>query len=385
MSYDLVFLALSLFTWGIGESMFLFFQPLYLQQLGASPVLIGTILGGWAIAMAAAHLPAGYLADRIGRRPLIWASWFTGLLATLVMAFAKTLPVFVAGLLFYGLTSFVMAPMNSYITTARGKWSVGRALTLVYACFSLGAIAGPWLGGRIGDQVGLHTIYFISAGLFAVSNITILFLHPQPVERRHSESTAHILPINGNYLRYLGIISLAMFVTYIPQPLSTNYLQNQHGLSFSQIGQLGSISSLGVVVLNLGLGQLNARLGFLLGQAAVAAFALLLWRGNSLPSFALGYFLLGGYKTARALATAQTQGLVKSSHLGLAFGLAEFVNASATVLAPPVAGFLYQQNPDAMYYSSVALILFSLLIGYRFAPQSKDSIPKPVSLTELVD
>jgi len=75
MIRDLILVSLSLMIWGIGEGMFLFFQPLYLQQLGADPILIGTIIGMVGIAMTISHLPAGYLADRIGRRPLILAAW----------------------------------------------------------------------------------------------------------------------------------------------------------------------------------------------------------------------------------------------------------------------------------------------------------------------
>ncbi len=65
MSRDLILLGFSLMTWGIGEGMFFIFQPLYLQQLGASPVTIGVIFGAAGIAMTVAHIPAGHLADRI--------------------------------------------------------------------------------------------------------------------------------------------------------------------------------------------------------------------------------------------------------------------------------------------------------------------------------
>ena len=37
MSADLILVAFSLFTWGIGEGMFFYFQPIYLQELGADP------------------------------------------------------------------------------------------------------------------------------------------------------------------------------------------------------------------------------------------------------------------------------------------------------------------------------------------------------------
>lgn len=97
--------------------------------------------------MTLAHIPAGYLADRIGRRPLMWTSWCLGFIATWIMALANSLLVFVAGLWLYGLTFFVMSPMNSYATAARGKLKIGQALLLISASYNLGMVFGPLLGG----------------------------------------------------------------------------------------------------------------------------------------------------------------------------------------------------------------------------------------------
>ena len=113
MSRDLIFIALSLLIWGLGEGAFFPFQPLYLQQLGADPIDIGAILGAFSLAATLAHIPAGYLADRIGRRPLMWAGWLVGLVATWLMALATTLPVFTLGMIMYGATMFVVSPLNS--------------------------------------------------------------------------------------------------------------------------------------------------------------------------------------------------------------------------------------------------------------------------------
>jgi MFS family permease len=74
MNQDLILMAVSYLFWGIGEGMFLYFQPVYLQQLGADPVKIGLILGAVGVAMTVAQIPAGYQADRFGRRRFIWAS-----------------------------------------------------------------------------------------------------------------------------------------------------------------------------------------------------------------------------------------------------------------------------------------------------------------------
>ncbi len=162
MSIDLILLFASLFTWGIGEGMFIYFQPIYLQQLGASTMTIATVFSAFGLAMMLAHIPAGYLADRIGRKPIMVAAWAAGLIATWVMALARTLPAFIVGVLLYGLTAFVSSPMNSYITAARGKLTPVRAMTLMSAGFNLGAVLGPISGGWLGERFGLRTVYLAS-------------------------------------------------------------------------------------------------------------------------------------------------------------------------------------------------------------------------------
>jgi MFS family permease len=369
MSRDLILVAASLFTWGIGEGMFLFFQPINLQRMGADPLLIGAILGGYGAAMACAHIPAGYLSDRIGRRPMLCLAWFSGLLATTIMAAANSLPVFIIGMLVYGLTAFVISPLNSYVTAARGRWSVGRALMLSSAAFNLGMVIGPLLGGVVGERYGLRAVFTGAAGIFVVATIIILFIRPQPLDAHSPLARRFDFVFSQRYLVYLGVIFLVAFTTYLPQPLAQNFLLNERGLSLATIGGLASFTGLGVASLNLVLGLLDTRLGFLIAQAAVGLFAVLLWKGTGLPWYALGYFMLGGYKTTRSLAAAQTRSLVQAASMGLAYGVTETVSSVAIMLAPILAGFLYTRNPEWVFTLSAGLCVLSIATSAWLSPR----------------
>ncbi len=348
--------------------MFLYFQPIYLQQLGADPLQIGVFIGAVGGSMVLTHIPAGYLSDRLGRRRMMWIAWILGVLATWIMANARSLPWFVGGMLVYGLTGFVTVPLDSYVTASRGRWSVGRAITLISAAFNLGMVFGPLIGGFVGENSGIRQIFFISALVFMVSTVFIFLIQPQPVESPNPIDKHGKFLLNPQYLAYLGAVFLVVFATYLPQPLSQNFLSNERGLTLGTIGILTSMTGLGVAVLNLALGHLNPRLGFLLAQVAVGAFALFIWKGNSLPVYALAYLLLGGYKTTRVLAVAQTRSLTPSSNMGLAYGVTETAAALATILAPLLAGYLYTRNPSWTYSFSILVILVSLAASARFSP-----------------
>ena len=370
MSRDLLLLSLSLFTWGIGESAYYYFQPLYLQELGASPILIGTILGGVGVAMTLAHIPAGYLADHFGRRALMWTAWGIGIISGWIMALAKSLPVFTVGILLYGVTAFVVSPMNSYATEARGKWSVGRAITVLTAAYNAGAMTGPLLGGFIGDRYGLAKIYLFAACIFLISTCIILLIRRQPVEKQETRKL-HKDTLNHQFWKYLPVMFLAIFSMYLSQPLSSNYLQNQLSLSIRNIGSLGSLGSLGAVVFSLGLGSLNTNFGFILGQIASGLFAVLLWQGTGLPWFAAGYFFLGGFRTSKSMAIAYIGGLVSKKNLGLAYGISESVGGAALILAPLLAGLLYEQNPRMIYQVGAGLVVLSLFVSLLYSKTHK--------------
>ena len=370
----------ALFTWGIGESMFLLFQPIYMQQLGANPIQIGVILGFFGAVMTFAHIPAGHLSDRIGRRPLMIASWLIGIFATALMAFASTLPVFVAGVLLYGLTAFVASPLDSYTTAARGNWSVARAITFVSMTFNAGAVLGPITGGWIGDHYGLRTVYFLATAMFVISTFLIQFISAQPRDHHDPSNPPPSLLKNYRYLSFLAIYFAVAFATYLPQPFTPNFLKNQRALSLSIIGQLGSIGYLGNTLLNLVLGQLEARSGFLLGQLGVAAFAVLLWRGTGFGWFALGYFLLGGFRALRGLGVAQVRPFVHESQMGLAYGIAETCGSATVLLAPPLAGYLYSINPALIYPVGLVLIGLGVAMTLIFVPRSRKLPPERIEL-----
>ena len=362
MPRDLLLVAISLLFWGIGEGMFAYFQPIYLQQLGADPLMIGGIFGILGISMTVAQAPAGYLSDRIGSRPIMWASWIVGLVAGVVMALAGTLPLFVIGMLLYGLTSFVVAPMNTYLTSVRGSWSVERAITIPAAFYNLGMVIGPILGGLIAEAAGIRRIYAFSSAIFLLSTLIILIARRPPVDS-HQETTIHRpnLLKNTRFLGLMVLIGLSTFALYLPVPLTPNFLQNQGGLSLSTVGQLGSIGSLGNTIIVLGLGHLRAPIGFLAGQVLMGVFALLMWQGQSTPWFAIGYFFIGGFRLTRVMSLAFARNYIRSAETGLAFGLIETANGFAVILAPLVAGSLYNANPRSMYAVSLGLIVILVL------------------------
>jgi MFS family permease len=367
LNRSLLFIALALLLWGFGEGMFFNFVPIYLDnQFLLSEYEIGLVLGAFGFSMAITHIPAGRLSDRIGRRPLLIVAWIIGLVSTLLMGLALTLPLFLVGLFGYGLTAFVSSPLNSYVTAARGNWPIGTVLALTTATFGLGMVLGPVTGGWIGDNYGMRMSFVVAVAMFAVSNIFILFIERQPIDHHDPEAPPPKLIHNQRFVVLMGVLAFAIFSMYLSQPLTPNFLEGVRGLSLSQAGIIFTAGALGNSLMAFLFSRVNPRLGFLFAQGLVILFAFFIWRGTSLSAYVLGFFLLGGFRAGRPMIMAQARELVHDSQMGITYGVMETINAAIFVLTPPLAGILFERNPMILYPLSLGLITVSIVISYFF-------------------
>lgn len=375
MTRDLKLVSLALMLWGLGETLFFFTQTLYLEELGANPVQIGSYLGLFAAAMTVTHLPAGWLADRFGRRPLLIAGWVIGLVSSLMMFLARSLAVFVPALVIYGFTGFVIAPLSSYITAARGDWSVPRALTTGYAAFNIGGVVGPLLAFTIADHLNLRSTYGLASIFFAASTASLFLLRPQPVERRVDGAQAHSPLNNSRFLFFLVISAWVLIGGNLSWPLTPNFLQTVRGVSVRAIWLFGAFNSLGMSLISIWLGRLSPKMSFMILQTIVGASVLLFWQIASLPWFALAYFLAGGFRAFRSLTSAQVETLVDARNMGLAFGAVETMIGLVMIGTPPVAGFLYDIRPELPFIVSLGVLVVGLPISLTMFPRAR---PRPV-------
>ncbi len=361
---DLGILAVSNLIWGLGEGLFIFFYPLSLQHWNMDTVQIGAALSLLGVIMAVVQAPAGYLSDRFGPRALIRTAMILGVVAAGMMAAANTLPFFVAGLIVYSITSFIVAPINSYITHMRGSWSVQRGITFVSGSFQVGEIVGPMLGGWIGQTAGLALVFRYSAGLFLIATVIVFFAR-RPVVQQDSQErgTPPVNPLTN--LRFLGLLAI-IFLTIIalstPQQLTSVYLQDVHNLSLQQIGLTGTFAGIGGAAILFALGSIPALTGMITGQVLLGLFCLFLWRGQNAAVFYIGYLFAGGYRLYRSMAAATVRTLVRTGDIGLAYGLVEMVNALAVILAPLLAGFLYHNKPESVYTISLIALVVSITL-----------------------
>ncbi len=370
MSRDLKIVAAAIFAWALGEGLFFYMVPLYMAELGASPALIGLLVALFALAQMVTMIPAGIATDRWGARNLFVGGWLLGLATTSLMAGATNLKWFALGYVAYGFSGAVMPALTSYIINSRGTLTPERVLTRVLSFFSAGMVISPFLGGLVAETYGLRTTFRLAAIFFATSTAIVIWTRrqaPRPVatgERRYAG-----LLRQRNVIAFLGIVFAITFVLTLGMPLAPNFLQERWGVSVSQVGLLGSATSVGAVMLALFLGGRPPRRILILLQAGGLIYLVTLLWGGQLGWLLLGFFLQAGGHIARQFMDAISTRIVKSTQLGLAFAFNNTVSRAAAVAAAALAGQLYAIRPSLPFILGLLLIPLAAGLTWLKAPR----------------
>ena len=132
----------------------------------------------------------GLLSDRFGRRPVLLIS-IAGLgLDFLFMAFAPSIAWLFVGRLISGMTSGVFSTANAYVADVTPPEQRARAFGWMGAAFSIGFLAGPAIGGFLGD-INLRLPFLVAAGLTLINALYGLLVVPESLPEGKRTTAFH--------------------------------------------------------------------------------------------------------------------------------------------------------------------------------------------------
>ena len=148
---------------------------------------LSTLIGGALIVVA---LPSGWLADRVGRKPLLIASGLVAALGTLLLLLAReTLLLTIAGVIVgLGVGTFISANW-ALVTDIVPREEAARYLGIANIATAGGSGLARFLGGALidtlnatqGPTVGYLTMYAVAAAFFLASALVVI---PLPSARK---------------------------------------------------------------------------------------------------------------------------------------------------------------------------------------------------------
>jgi MFS family permease len=367
---DMILLMSSLLVWALGEGLWYNLRQLYLTQMGASPMQVGIAIALETITRAVLMLPAGYAVDRFGSRQVLIGAWVFGVLGIGAMIAAPNWQWYIAALMFYGLSAFVIPAISAYALQAavlhNPHFRSEQVLPTLFAAYPAGLILSPALGGWLAGQYGIMACFWAALGLSVLSTgILLATTHFDPHDRVTRFDLRPLLS-NRAFMLRIGFLSSAAFSLYVGFQLVPNYLQEVRGLPIEQIGLMFSIFSVGTMLANLAGGQMRLRWSYPLTMLVVLAAQIVIWQSGSRPVLMAAMGLMGGVYATRSLASSAIAQVVKAGERGMAFSFYEVGNALAMSIASMVAGRLYEGTPlhDGPFMASIVLI--PLIVGGWF-------------------
>ena len=246
------------------------------QMVGGSISTAAWWVGLFGLAFSAIQFGAsplqGALSDRFGRRPVILLSCLGLGLDFVLMALAPTLAWLFLGRVISAFTSASITTANAYIADVTGPEGRAKAYGIIGAAFGVGFVAGPLLGGVLGD-IDLRLPFWAAAGLALLNFCYGLFVLPEslPPEKRsprldwsHANPLGSIRLLRG-YPQVFGLAAvmlLANLAHYVYPSVMVLHAEYRYQWGPSQVAYvLAMVGVLSIIVNALVVGRLVKAVG----------------------------------------------------------------------------------------------------------------------------
>jgi DHA1 family tetracycline resistance protein-like MFS transporter len=165
----------------VGLGLVLPIIPRLLREVGHTSDLswrFGAFLALYALMQFVCAPILGALSDRFGRRPVLLVSLAGAAVDYLFLALAPSLWWLFVGRAIAGMTGASNAVASAYIADITPAEHLIRRFGYMSACFGLGFIAGPVIGGLLGD-VWLRAPFLAAAALNGLNFLVALLILPE--------------------------------------------------------------------------------------------------------------------------------------------------------------------------------------------------------------
>ncbi len=388
---SLVFIVVTLILDMLGIGLILPILPRLLESLSGGDIVTAAHVLGLLTALYSGMQflfgpLTGALSDRFGRRPVLLVSLFGLGITYLLSAIAPDLVLFVAIRALSGLMASTFPVASAYIADVSPPEKRAQNFGLVGFAFGIGFIAGPFLGGVLGE-IDLRLPFYV-AGALSLANVTLgFFVLPESLKPEHCRAIdfRRANPI-GAFRVFAHAQGGALLVAgYILAAVAQRGLENiwvlysgyrygwstvEVGLSLTAVGLLFALCQ--AFLIRRVVPRVGERLALLIGLL-VSALGLFLYA--IAPDGWMAYVIMAIHIPGWALVMPSLQSVLSRAtppdQQGLLQGGLASVNTGTAIVGPPMATtvFAYFIGPEAplllpgaSFYLGAVLILASIAI-----------------------
>ena len=335
--------------------------PLYAERFGASPLVIGLLLGVYSFMQFLCAPLLGKLSDRVGRRPVLLLSIIGTSLGFFLMGWAHTLWLLFIARIIDGVTGGNISTAAAYIADVTPSEGRSRGMGLIGAAFGLGFIFGPAIGGLL-SHFSLAAPFFFAAALAAGNALAVYRLLPEslPADRRHQarKHTSITDIFKGSERWSLAAVMATYFLTTVGFSLLTAtyplFTERRFGYGAIQNGYI--FAGQGILSAAIQGGLLGWLLRVFSDKGLVVAGTVILAVGMAaLPMGATVIALLiatAGIAIGHGLVAAPLNGLaskkVDGAAQGRVLGVMQSAASLARIIGPVLGGWLLGHDASSL-------------------------------------
>jgi predicted MFS family arabinose efflux permease len=158
---------------------------LYAMEMeGSTPLLVGVIVGGYALTQAIFQVPFGTMSDKMGRKVTLLIGLLIFLVGSIVCALSDNIYLLMFGRFLQG-AGAIGSVITAMISDLVPEEVRGKAMAIMGASIALSFALAMGLGPVIGATYGVASLFWITAVL-ALGAIVLLFTKvPTPPRIKH--------------------------------------------------------------------------------------------------------------------------------------------------------------------------------------------------------
>jgi MFS family permease len=381
-SISLVLLGLALLVVNLGFGMFTPILPQYASMLGIDASALGFAYSLYNVALIVCLIPAGIMADRLGRVKTIVIGMMLFSLSSLMLVFVKDLAQFAVARIIEGAGSALATPAVFALTADLAPTEQrGSGMGFTATLQTVGNLASPTVGGVVAQAAGLTGPFYVA---FVMALLSAALVIPIKDRRpRSSASTSEPSPLaayrslrrNISESRSLLVLSFRGFIVGITQGLYVLifvlYMAFKLCMAPAQVGFAFTLISGSLLAFTFFAGHLSDRFGrkpfVIIGGIIIASGVIAFSFTNSLLQVYLVCLILGfGIALNNAPINALLADCVIPEIRAKVMGGYEVIVSLGGMIGVLILGGLYVMLISAPFYVSGALMFLTVMLVAMF-------------------
>ncbi|SHG23444.1 MFS transporter [Ornithinibacillus halophilus] len=187
----------------------------YAQELGASALLIGLIIGIYSFTNIIGNIISGYYIDQKGIKKIVSLGLMVTGIILITYSFAETPTQLFVVRFFHGLSGGLLVPAAfTYLSNKDPGEKKGKIMAFSGACVGIASIIGPAYGGIMKETLGINFVFSSIGILMIIMSIISYFILPE-VQRSHEKKNTKTSGITIELIKrplliygYVGAFSL---------------------------------------------------------------------------------------------------------------------------------------------------------------------------------